>query len=147
VQATIVNLELRLRAAGRLGLELAVAKYIERIEHPMRGLPDAIEPNGRWFVTKDTQRWPELAAAVEANGMLKTLEDPVFKRPWLGRQGVFGHGSKTLHEQAKEAAIGRALTRAESFSPRHSHAQPSCSAIRSTKTKRSHESCPRSTST
>lgn len=32
---------------------------------------------------------------------LHILEDPLYKRPWLGRQGVLGHGTKTLEVEVE----------------------------------------------
>jgi hypothetical protein len=37
------------------------------------------------------------------NAALALIETPVFKRPWLGQQGVFGHQNSTYSDRAHEA--------------------------------------------
>jgi hypothetical protein len=46
---------------------------------------------------------------------LRFIETPVFKRPWLGRQGVYGSGSRTYREQARDAVEKWLLTRLETY--------------------------------
>jgi hypothetical protein len=46
---------------------------------------------------------------------LGLIETPVFKRPWLGRQGVYGSASRTYPEQAKDAVGAWLLTRLETY--------------------------------
>src|SRR5690606_32551306 len=43
--------------------------------------------------------WRPRAKFTKTSKNLKILEDKVYKRLWLGRQGVFGHGSKTFAEE------------------------------------------------
>lgn len=77
-------------------------------------LPDHLSADDRWFRTRDPKRWPSLAVHAE-NKFLRTLEDPMFKRLWLGRQGVFGHGTRTLREEAQDAGRARLHAAAEAL--------------------------------
>jgi hypothetical protein len=36
--------------------------------------------------------------------MLRVIEDPMYKRPWSGRRGVFGHAAGELIDQTRDAA-------------------------------------------
>jgi hypothetical protein len=65
---------------------------------------------------------PELSDAYTARrnlirdvSSLGLIETPVFKRPWLGRQGVYGSSSRTYPQQAKEAVGAWLLTRLETY--------------------------------
>jgi hypothetical protein len=61
--------------------------------------------------------WAERQRQIPPSRDLRNLEDPVFKRLWLGRQGVFGHGTKTLEESSLEAAVDAVLKAAERSFP------------------------------
>ncbi len=52
-------------------------------------------------------------AESERSDELRLVENPVCKRPWLGRQGVFGHSSRDYGARASEALRGFLLDRLE----------------------------------
>ncbi len=72
------------------------------------------EPEHRPFLWKDVapdglsenlrSTYCSRYALLQSNVELKLIETAVFKRPWLGRQGVFGHQSGTWWSRAIEAA-------------------------------------------
>jgi len=43
--------------------------------------------------------WEQRRQQTLTSSELSLLEDPMFKRLWLGRQGVFGHGTRTLEQE------------------------------------------------
>lgn len=47
--------------------------------------------------------WEARRSKIEESPELGLLEDPMFKRLWLGRQGVFGHGSLTVEDETRMA--------------------------------------------
>ena len=51
---------------------------------------------------------------ISANGNLSLIETPVFKRPWWGRQGVYGQSSRTYPEWTVDACQEWLLDRLES---------------------------------
>lgn len=76
--------------------------------------PREADPDERPFrraAVPDEWRWQ--AEELRKNDSVRLLEDPVYKRLWLGRQGVFGHGTKTFVEECGEAAIERVHCLAE----------------------------------
>jgi hypothetical protein len=54
-------------------------------------------------------------AAVETSADLRIMEDPMHKRPWSGRRGVFGHGVKTLEEAVHDVAKAELEAAAEAL--------------------------------
>ena len=47
-------------------------------------------------------RYRERFEAIRSDRSLATIESPVYKRLWLGRQGVYGHASLTFLERCRE---------------------------------------------
>jgi len=83
-----------------------------------------LEPGERPFAWEDEKAPPTLSSEVrplyehrrelvQANATLTLIETPVFKRLWLGQQGVFGHASATYEERALEALRGWLCDRLE----------------------------------
>ncbi len=48
------------------------------------------------------QEWSERLSALKSSKQLRVIEDPVFKRLWTGRRGVFGHANKELTEKVQD---------------------------------------------
>jgi hypothetical protein len=72
---------------------------------------DAVAKEGdRPFRTTDLHNnppnpvWGTRASELHTSKELRLLEDPVYKRLWLGRRGVFGHGNKSFADDVAENA-------------------------------------------
>ena len=60
-------------------------------------------PEQRPFVVGPAvEAWRRRASWIREFPRLQVLEDPLYKRPWLGRQGVFGHGSRSFDEEMRD---------------------------------------------
>ena len=105
-----------------------------------------ISPTTRPFEWIDDNTPPEIALnlrrvfenrkrAAKTNKLVRLLEDRNFKRPWLGRQGVYGSGTTTYKERGTQALREWLLNRLEGYffggermliaAPRQSAANPS----------------------
>ncbi|MFO0653328.1 MAG: BREX-2 system adenine-specific DNA-methyltransferase PglX [Polyangiales bacterium] len=60
--------------------------------------------------------WKRRRTLIAQSDSLRLLENPMFKRPWEGRRGVFGHGALTWDEQVLDACKTWLLDRAETVS-------------------------------
>jgi len=69
-------------------------------------------PEGRAFLGSE-RRANSLATTPDESPLLALIEDPLYKRPWWGRQGVFGHGTKELSQEVAEAVSARVQSFAE----------------------------------
>jgi hypothetical protein len=56
-----------------------------------------------------------LRASARETAEVRFLEDPMYKRPWAGRRGVFGHAAGELVDQVRTAARGWVEERAEEW--------------------------------
>jgi hypothetical protein len=56
--------------------------------------------------------WTRRMQAIQESTALKTIEDPHYKRRWIGRQGLFNHGAKA--NEFSNALAGWMLARLES---------------------------------
>ncbi len=54
--------------------------------------PASLDPSLR-------EEWTRRRRMLVADARLRMLEDPMYKRPWEGRRGVFGHGALTWDER------------------------------------------------
>ena len=65
-------------------------------------------PDDRPFLAGEGSRhsntWRERAKVIASSAELPIIEHVVYKRPWLGRQGVFGHSTKSFDEEVRNAA-------------------------------------------
>lgn len=75
------------------------------------GLVDGYAPTDAKTATPDQRpmfgdsahrMWSSRRDAIARSPTLSFLEDPMYKRLWRGRQGVFGLGTKTLEAEARE---------------------------------------------
>lgn len=58
--------------------------------------PDSLESALR-------EEWTRRRRMIEESSELRLLEDPMYKRPWEGRRGIFGHGVRTWEERVIDA--------------------------------------------
>jgi Domain of unknown function (DUF7008) len=68
--------------------------------------PDSLTETFRAIYTRRRKR-------IEEDANLRLIETAVFKRLWLGQQGVFGHSSGTYGDRAQDALRGWLLDRLE----------------------------------
>ena len=69
------------------------------------GTVECCEPDQRPFrIPDESGLWPKRRHLISTTPDVAMIETAVFKRPWLGRQGIFGHSTKDLSEEIGEAA-------------------------------------------
>lgn len=61
------------------------------------------------------ERYRVRRGIIETNASVRQIESPVFKRLWLGTQGVFGHNTASFRERQLNELWSWLLDRAESF--------------------------------
>ncbi len=61
-------------------------------------------------------QWKARKREMDASTELSLIEDAVYKRPWWGRQGVFGHGTRSLDQELLDAGDEWLLCAAEAVS-------------------------------
>lgn len=59
--------------------------------------------------------WESRLHQLRESQSLQMLEDPVFKRPWSGRRGVFGHSARTFDESLRAEALAWLQEQAETL--------------------------------
>lgn len=60
-------------------------------------------------------RYAERRACIEQNPAVRLIESAMYKRPWLGRQGVYGSASRSYAEKTSDAVRTWLLCRLESY--------------------------------
>ena len=73
------------------------------------GVPSGITENLR-------SSWARRRKAIEEIPTIRLIETPVYKRPWTGRQGVYGTESRTVAEQQSDIQVSWMLDRLEGYS-------------------------------
>jgi hypothetical protein len=66
---------------------------------------------------------------IRSNALVRLIETSVFKRPWWGRQGVYGHLSTSYSDQARAACVAWMLTRLEALEFWTSGSLQSCAQL------------------
>lgn len=110
-------------------VELKVADIqLELEDRPFRwSSPDAAERISPTIRETYRKRWE----AIQTDASLRLIETPVYKRLWLGRQGVYGSAKRTYAEKAKDALRSWLLDRLETeqYWPRGEPALRSCDQL------------------